>query len=292
MTSRSSVEWRGGALGGWHAQPTDGPDGDVNLPLVVCLHGGGCTSKYFDLEGVSFVERATGEGFEVLNLDRPGYGLSARLPRGPELLMRNAQVLIEAISEAVVTLRATDVVLVANSIGGAIAICIAAANPPWLRGVAVASVGIRPRTTLPRLVKPLRTALYAFELPAFAQKRSFFGPKGSYDPRVAELSTRELKAPAVLDELDEIAFWWPKNNGAIAADVRVPVDAALGEWDALWNSSSVDTDDFGRLFTTSPWVTSRRIEGAGHCVDLHYAGAELHQHQLDFARRCTHDRAL
>ena len=169
---------------------------------------------------------------------------------------------------------------------------IAAANPPWLRGVAVASVGIRPRTTLPRLVKPLRTALYAFELPAFAQKRSYFGPKGSYDPRVAELSTREHKAPAVLDELDEIAFWWPKNNGAIAPDVRVPVDAALGEWDALWNSNTVDTDDFGQLFTSSPSVTSRRIEGAGHCVDLHYAGAELHQHQLAFARRCTHDRAL
>ena len=291
MINRAPVTLRSGALKGWHAQRTVEPDGDANPTLIVCLHGGGCTSKYFDLEGVSFVERATGQGFEVLNLDRPGHGLSERLPRGPELLARNARVINEAISEAVVTLRATDVVLVANSIGGAIAICLAAANPPWLRGVAVASVGIRPRTMLPRLVNPLRLALYSFELPAFAQKRSFFGSKGSYDPGVAELSTRELKAPAVLDELHEIAFWWPKYNAVFAADVRVPVDAALGEWDALWNSNTVDTDDFGRLFTASPRVTSRLIEGAGHCVDLHHAGAELHQHQLDFARKCVHDRA-
>jgi pimeloyl-ACP methyl ester carboxylesterase len=290
VTGRSAVALLDGKVGGWHTRHTSARDADLAAPLIVCLHGGGCTSKYFDLEGVSFVERAAGQGFEVLNLDRPGHGLSPRLSSGPELLIRNARILSDAIAEGITMLGASDVVLVANSIGGAIAICLAAANPPWLRGVAVASVGIRPRTTLARLVKPLRRLVYAFEVPAFAQKRAFFGPQGSYDPHVAALSSGELRAPAVLDELQEIAFWWPKNNADIAADVRVPVDAALGEFDSLWNSGVVDTDDFGRLFTASPRVRSRRIEGVGHCVDLHHAGAELHQRQLDFARQCMPER--
>ncbi len=84
MITRSSIDLLGGAVGGWHAQRTDEPEGDVNLPLVVCLHGGGCTSKYFDLDGVSFVERAADQGFEVLELGPPGprcVGPSAARPR-------------------------------------------------------------------------------------------------------------------------------------------------------------------------------------------------------------------
>ncbi|WP_442790219.1 alpha/beta fold hydrolase [Nocardia sp. CDC153] len=52
-------------------------------PLLVLLHGGGYTREYFQVCGADLVDRAAGAGFDVLAVDRPGYGASPALARGP-----------------------------------------------------------------------------------------------------------------------------------------------------------------------------------------------------------------
>src|ERR1700732_5279916 len=45
-------------------------------PLIVAIHGGSFTSRYFDLPGFSFLDSAHAQGFPILALDRPCYGKS------------------------------------------------------------------------------------------------------------------------------------------------------------------------------------------------------------------------
>ena len=52
-------------------------------PLLVALHGGTYTGAYFAVAGGplgSFLDIASRNGFDVLVIDRPGYGASDPLP--------------------------------------------------------------------------------------------------------------------------------------------------------------------------------------------------------------------
>ena len=44
-----------------------------DTPLLVCLHGGGFDSRYFDAPGCALPNEARAAGFPVVALSRPGY---------------------------------------------------------------------------------------------------------------------------------------------------------------------------------------------------------------------------
>ncbi len=49
--------------------------------LLVALHGGGYTSKYFDTAPPSLLDFCASLGYSILALDRPGYGSATDVPR-------------------------------------------------------------------------------------------------------------------------------------------------------------------------------------------------------------------
>lgn len=55
------------------------PDEATDQPLLVFVHGGGATSRSFDIPGHSQILRAARNGFPAYALDRPGYGGSEPL---------------------------------------------------------------------------------------------------------------------------------------------------------------------------------------------------------------------
>src|SRR5688572_102593 len=71
--------------------------GRTDLPLLVCLPGGGYNAHYFDVPGSSFLDVAVANGFSAVALDRPGYGGSDPAPDGEEVFAANAAVLDGAI---------------------------------------------------------------------------------------------------------------------------------------------------------------------------------------------------
>ena len=125
--------------------------------LLVCVHGGGYTHRYFDVPGASLVEAGNSAGFHVFSIDRPDHGGSRRPPRCKELIRRNGEVLANAIEELIErhAPEVHDVVIVGHSIGGAVSICTAALSPTWLAGVAVSGVGLIPKTAPAKWI-PLR----------------------------------------------------------------------------------------------------------------------------------------
>jgi len=68
-------------------------------PLLVCIHGGSYTSRYFDIPGASLLDRAAANGISAVALDRPCYGGSSAL-KGEDVTFRhNADQLSAAVNE-------------------------------------------------------------------------------------------------------------------------------------------------------------------------------------------------
>jgi hypothetical protein len=90
-----------------------------------------------------------------------------------------------------------------------------------------------------------------------------------------------------LPELLEIVQGWLTDFPELAPRVDVPVHYTLPEHDALWLTGKDRVDGFVARFTRAPFVEGQLLEGVGHNIDHHHAGAGFHQAQLDFAERCA-----
>src|SRR5256885_665779 len=103
-----------GPLSALWSRPETGPARGT----LVALHGGGMRAGYFHTRaapGLSFLDLGARFGWEVLAVDRPGYGLSASwAPQGLPLPAQR-ELLLEALTSFPV---AAGVVLAGHSYGG------------------------------------------------------------------------------------------------------------------------------------------------------------------------------
>ena len=91
-------------------------------PLIIAIHGGTYSSRYFDVAGYSLLDRAQAQQLPIFAIDRPGYGLSADYAANAPSIMDNAEILDSAIHGLwhSYSHKACGIVLVGHSIGGAI----------------------------------------------------------------------------------------------------------------------------------------------------------------------------
>ncbi|MFI6350226.1 alpha/beta hydrolase [Streptomyces sp. NPDC050560] len=265
--------------------------GAPSSPLIVCLHGGGYTRRYFDIEASSFLRRAQVNGFPVLAVDRPGYGDSDAPAVERGWFPAQARTVDAAIADAWRRLQKdrTGVVLLGHSFGATVALRIAARQPAWpLLGVIVNGTLDRTVPSMLELAGALEEtpALAPVLLPPEVQRSYFYGPDGTFDPAVAAAAA-ESTAPAPAVEIREWASGWPKDAAAVAAHVRVPVHVRVSEHDAVQDVSPDALGRFVSLFGAAPHVDSAVVLGSGHNTDHHYAARALHLEQLAFADRCA-----
>jgi pimeloyl-ACP methyl ester carboxylesterase len=259
-----------------------------DTPLLVCLHGGGYTARYFDVPGFSLLDTAAANGFTAISLDRPGYGGSDALPPGQRMFARNAEVLDQAIT-AIWERHEADhsgVVIVAHSIGAAIAVHIAARAPAWpLLGLAMHGIG----TSSPEHVVGVWHGMPPGVPMRFspAQRRQLmYGPDGTFAPDAIERAAVST-APCLIEELLEIDEEWPCVAADLAAAVTVPVHYALAEHEALLHADRGRVEAFADLFISAPRVDAFLAAGVGHNIDHHRLGRALHLQQLAFALSCA-----
>ena len=72
----------------------------ATTPLVIAVHGGTYTSRYFDVPGYSLLDRAAANGIPILAIDRPMYGVTPALPNGEAGLVAQATYLRAALQDA------------------------------------------------------------------------------------------------------------------------------------------------------------------------------------------------
>jgi len=258
-------------------------------PLLVLLHGGGYTSEYFKVAGSaagSFVDIANRSGFDVVRIDRPGYGLSAQLADEVNTFARQAEVLASVVAAAVDS-EDRPVVLIGHSIGGMIGLEIAALRKDWrLIGVIVSGMGARLSDS--GLGEQLGSIPGAglIDLPVELRNQTFFGPPATVSPDVVE-AARVSYAPAPIVELRGASRWAVERLDDIAAAVTTPVHHTLGEYDSLWEVSDSALKSFASKFRSGVPVSSEVTQLAGHSIDHHRIGATMHHRQLAFAHRCA-----
>jgi pimeloyl-ACP methyl ester carboxylesterase len=257
--------------------------------LLVLLPGGTYTGAYFGVAGHSLLDAAAARGFEAVALDRPNYGGSDTLPYEQTTFAENARILSQGIGvlwdEAAPG--TPGVVILAHSIGGSIAVHIAAAEDrAWpLLGLSFSGVNEKSPEHVVQAWQSVPAGV-PVELSSEQRRMFMYGPDGSFDPAMLEAAA-PCSVAAPLPELLEIVQGWLTDVAVLAPLVDVPVHYTLAEHDALWLSGEDRVKSFAGKFTRAPFVESRLLEGVGHNIDHHHAGAAFHQDQLDFAGRCA-----
>lgn len=257
-------------------------------PLIVAVHGGTYTSAYFDIPGYSLLDRAAAQNVPVIAIDRPNYAGSSAAESGDSIILANAEVLREAIGSIWEQYRADSpgIVLVAHSIGAAVATAIAAASPSWpLLGLAISGCLVRvpPES---RAAWEALPPIPVIDLPVPVKDQVMFGPAGSHSDDMPAAS-HPSNAPVPKDELLDITGEWIERRAEVCGRVRVPVHHRQGEFDALWITSQDEIDEFRAGFTAAESIDTALQPGSGHCIDFHFAGEEFQTAQLAFARDCA-----
>jgi pimeloyl-ACP methyl ester carboxylesterase len=260
----------------------------ANNPVLIALHGGTYTGEYFCIAGGpdgSFVDIAIRNGFSVLRIDRPGYARSDLLPEAENTFARQAELLEAAIATMLDDRRNLSAVLVGQSIGGIVALEVAARQPKWLIGVAVSGMGARIPAggAAEQLAAIPLTGVV--DLPVEEREQLWYGPPSSVtDDAVA--AARSSFAPAPMVELKAAPQWAAQRLNDVGAAIAVPIHHTLGEFDALWDTSPDARELFLSKFNPALAVRSEFMPGVGHCIDHHRAGAAMHYTQLAFAHQC------
>jgi len=250
------------------------PCGREAAPLLLCIHGGGCNGGYFDMKGFSVAEAAIAHGFDVLLVNRPGYGGSAP-PRTASPITEATELLPGYLLPILAARASPDLVVIGHSIGGAVALTLAAANRLPIRAVAVSGIGRIPSdAALAWLAEQASTD--PEPPPEF-----FFGPDGSYDWR-GPLALRRVVEPWRHEELEDVRTNWPGRFDTVAAAIMVPVAFHLAEYERIWRASPADVADAAARFTHAPQVEAGVLPDGGHLYEIHRRGGELTALQLAF----------
>lgn len=258
-------------------------------PLVVAIHGGTYTSRYFALPGYSLLARARVLGIPLIAPDRPGYGGSVVPPPAEAGIEHSAELLDRAIG-AIFEKYGSDtpgVVLIGHSIGAAIAALIAARQPAWpLLGLAISGICLTPPPGADAEAWESLPDVPFVDMPGEVKDQVMFGPAETFRSEMPALS-HAADAPIPRAELLDIVTTWPERARSVLGQVTVPVQYRQGEFDRLWITNAEEVAAFGACCTKAPSIDAKLFPGAGHCIDLHTASAAFQLEQLAFALRCA-----
>ncbi|MEO8263087.1 MAG: alpha/beta hydrolase [Pseudolysinimonas sp.] len=257
-------------------------------PLVIALHGGTYSSEYFDIPGYSLLDRATTAGVPVIALDRPNYVDSSPLESEGSIIFANADVINEAIGSiwAEHGDGMAGVVLIAHSIGGAVATKIAASSPSWpLLGLATSGCCVR----VPEESKGAWASLPPIpmiDLPVPLKDSLMFGPPDTYNSDMPAASYPSNTAVPKVELLD-VTGGWIDARAETCAKVTVPVFHRMGEFDNLWVIDQGELDSYQAGFTSAKSVDAALVKGSGHCIDFHKPSGEFEDSEIAFAKACA-----
>ncbi|MBT2504281.1 alpha/beta fold hydrolase [Curtobacterium sp. ISL-83] len=259
-------------------------------PMLVALHGGSYTSKYFDVDGYSLLDAAARNGITTIAIDRPEYGSSTPVSHDGSIIIHNAEALDHLIGElwAQHGAEKAGVVLIGHSIGSTVAVTLAGRKPTWpLLGVAVSGVTLRPDDEDDADQQPEEDPddeLVA--TPAKFKDFAMFGPDWALRADMPALGHDADSLTPDL-ELADFARTWHVLAAEEGARITVPVHIRQGEHDMFWVADQQPLDEYAALFSSSPAVDARVVSTAGHCIDFHAVGDAFQLEQLAFALTCA-----
>jgi pimeloyl-ACP methyl ester carboxylesterase len=289
-TDREELSLLGGAITGIAARS----EHSTELPLIVYVPGGGSSVRAMDMPGRSHLAAAAANGFPAFALNRPGQLDSAPLELDPRAdsgaFAANAERLEEAIAElwAARGGDAAGVVLHGCSIGGAVALHLAAAwsdgERRWpLLGLSVSDIGQAPPQEVVsawRGLPEVETVDLLDHLGELRAAAPWTRPQGA-----PAASAPSMPIPRA--ELQEVVGSWPREWESVCRAISVPVHYRLAEHDTLWEVSEELVESFAAaLRCSSPYVDAGICQGAAHNLSANVVGPSYVLEVVAFAHRC------
>ena len=280
-------------------------------PLIVAVHGGTYTSKYFDASP----ECSAGTWSEQLGVpfvafDRPGYwessALPSVLPEGSTFFQEEGKHLHKFIlpklwQEYGHRAGATTIVLVGHSMGVSSCIIAASLHPTDasagypLGGLILSgrcdTTAVKKSQGAEKVAEARRKGFLEFPPPV--KDILMFGDSklGLASPELRHIS-QKITHRGTVGEIEDLRLHWDKYWKQYAREIRVPVMAAIGEQDRLVRPSQQDLRSFTGAFTTSAKVEGVFISGAPHSLELSYWGPGWYARMFGFAIECATSATL
>jgi pimeloyl-ACP methyl ester carboxylesterase len=232
---------------------------------VLLIHGSGMSARSWDKQLQSLTDAV-----RTIALDLPGHGESDPAPRV------GVEAYAGAVADVLIALECGPVVVVGHSLGGSVAIALAARRPDLVRGLVliascvklplVDSVGERLVAYLPG---PLRRLLF-FSM----AKKVLFVPESPAD--AIAITMRELRAcrPETLQA--DVRAARAMDLTAHAAALDVPTLVLSGGRDRLTTPALAE-----RLSALIPGSRLHIVDGAGHMLPLE-AGERVNREIVTF----------
>ncbi|MBA2679692.1 MAG: alpha/beta fold hydrolase [Ktedonobacteraceae bacterium] len=255
--------------------------------LLVAVHGGTYTSKYFDTPSSSLLEFCASSGYSILALDRPGYGVATSVPVDQLSFEGQIPVLRQAL-EVIwhdYGQQSAGMFLIGHSIGGMISLLLATEKPhERLIGMNMTGAGAlyneQTKAAFASLVSDAPTVMMDIAI----KVRAMYGPAWSYPEEQAQYDP-ERDVPTAAIELAE-AQTWGARLPQVAAKVRVPVQFMVPEYDHIWRGELEALSHVAEMFSAAPFVDVGIQRMAGHSVELHTLARAFYMKILSFVEEC------
>lgn len=228
---------------------------EAAAPVILLIHGSGVNARYW-------VDQLRGLGAaRVLALDLPGHGESDDTAR--QSLEHHADVAAGFID----ALGVAPVIAVGHSLGGAVALALAARHAAAVQGLVLLSTcarlpssNVSAQWLLPLLPRAVRTALFFMTAQGLLFASSASG-------RVVGLGMQELRACRPETLARDVAISRSMNLTAVAKALRVPALVLCGSRDQI-TPPALSTE----LHTLIAGSRLRIVQGAGHMVLMEAPG--------------------
>ena len=267
------------SVGGIELSAIYGEPGSTAKATILALPGGGYTGSYWHHpmnQHASLVILGTSLGFRTYAIDRPGYGVSAQT--NPDGLSLDEQVaLIGTLVRQLSAGSGVGVFLVGHSMGGILALRVAADRPAGLLGLDVSGVPLRYSSRIANAVAAKLDG--GGESASQSAASLFYGPAGSFDPALLR-DDPSLRPPPLLELSDSQS--WPDQFAATARRIEVPVRYTLGEYETVTETGEEALSETAALFVESPQVETALQAGAGHNISLHHTARAFHLRVMAF----------
>jgi pimeloyl-ACP methyl ester carboxylesterase len=227
---RSTIEFTadGQTIAALTAAPAADAGPDRGKPLIAALHGGTYTARYYDVAGSAqgtFLDLAAAAGYPVACFDRPGYGGSAALPPAQNTFARQADLLADAIAQAAARVSARSVFLTGHSIGGMIALMIAAGDVDFrLTGLSVTGMGAVIRAGGPAQALASLPPDETIDLPYDQRDQVMFGPPATWTAAGVQAAHGSYAPTPVREQFAKLLTAAPFVDASIARSTGHSID--------------------------------------------------------------------
>lgn len=262
-------------------------------PLLVFIHGGGTNASYFDNQYYSPAKDFSNLGYDILNINRAGYGGNP-IPKSKNPLLDSIPVLISLIQKAYTQNPngKNGIILIGHSLGALTTFAIAASKDSPLDILGVAALGLIPEkeTPLALLNMPQQTGERITLEPTPEAIEQFMGPMEFLDVTMLEDAPAMAKIfePLLASEIAEWTGqpeWYTRVTKEIMPGIKVPLQYLAAEYDMQWRGIEQGQpifDEAVSFFTNAPSIDKGILMGGGHNFEFSKNSPVLHQRRLKF----------